>query len=66
MMKLQCQDCGAVVWVRGNIEYDTNALNLDDNDEDENPWTCGKWPECEHENFEVVDFDDEPRFLDDV
>jgi hypothetical protein len=36
-----CKTCGATIFVRGNEEYDVNALVLDDND-----W---HWDEaCEH------------------
>ena len=28
--KLKCKTCGAIVWVRGSFEPDTNATVLDD------------------------------------
>lgn len=56
--KLKCKSCEATCWVNGNIEYDTNATNLNDNEIIE--WE----PEssCEHNYFEIIDQDEDEPF----
>jgi len=52
--KLKCLLCPATCWIDGEVEYDTNAVNLDESGKYE--WE----PEggtCEHSDWEIVDED---------
>lgn len=66
MYKLQCT-CGATCWVRGDHEWDTKALTLDDDSPRE--WSGGGEVDEYHEHdedAEVIDHEYEQPLWDDV
>ena len=56
--RLACE-CGATAWAKGGYEPDVNATNITDDDIE---WEGGK-PDCEHEDFTIIDeeYDDPPE-----
>lgn len=57
---LKCLNCGAVCWVRGDDDPDTNSTEYD---LDDAVWERGIDDLCEHDEFECVDseYDDPPE-----
>lgn len=51
--QLRCVECGALVWVTGTDDPSTNAVDLDEDERWE--WGRGEWPECGHDDFEIID-----------
>lgn len=50
---IECQDCKAKCSVPGSYDPSCNATELDEEVKWE--WSRGEWPECEHDNFDVID-----------
>lgn len=50
--QLKCVDCGSTCWVRGSDDPSTNTVELS---EDKMEWGHGQWPECSHDDFEIID-----------
>lgn len=49
---IECIKCGALCWVPGTYEADTNACVL--SDDDPYDWDGGR-ETCEHTDFEIID-----------
>lgn len=60
---LRCDNCPASCWVHGTDEADTNTVAL--NDDEEWHWTYSPI-DCDHENFTIVESEDDEPFDDDV
>lgn len=60
---IQCTECKAQCTVRNCHSEVGNGVWI--NDEVEWEWGRGEWPECEHEDFDVIDCEYE-SFPDDV
>lgn len=56
--KIQCNNCHATTWVKGEYDPETNAIEITEDDPcDPSMWdggVSGLFHECSHQNWEIL------------